>query len=109
MKDISTEQKLELVHQIRAQYNRNQFDMNNRERILYGRGMNYHNNYLENESDNTSSRSTFTLRLFMAALLFLFIIALDKSGNSFAGMEITEIFTVLSENVEIKGLPEIDE
>ena len=109
MSDISTEQKLELVQQIRAQHNKDKFDMNNREQILYGRSTNYHNHYVENQSYEFSSGSTFTLRLFLATLLFLFVIALDKSGNNFAGMETQEIFTVLSENVEIKELPEISE
>ena len=107
--EISTEQKLELVQQIRAQYHKDKFDMNNRERILYGRDIGHQGDYRARDIYESASGSTFTLRLFVAALLFLLIIALDKSGNTFAGMETEEIFTVLSENVEIKELPEISE
>lgn len=107
--EVSTEQKLELVQQIRAQYHRDQFDMNNRERILYGRGTGYLGAYNARDTYEATVGSTFTLRLFVAALLFVLIIALDKSGNTLAGMETEEIFTVLSENVEIKKLPEISE
>ena len=107
--EVSTEQKLELVQQIRAQYHKDKFDMNNRERILYGRGIGYQGNYSAHDTYEATSGSTFTLRLFVAALLFLLIIALDKSGNTLAGMETEEIFTVLSENVEIKELPAISE
>ena len=37
MSNVSTEQRLRLVQQVRSRYNENRYDMYNRERILYGR------------------------------------------------------------------------
>lgn len=37
MENISTEQKLQLVQQIRSRYHENRYDLSNRERILYGK------------------------------------------------------------------------
>ena len=37
MSDVTMDQKLQLVQQVRARYHEDQFDLSNRERILYGR------------------------------------------------------------------------
>ena len=37
MSNVTTEQKLQLVQQVRSRYHEDQYDMSNRERLLYGR------------------------------------------------------------------------
>ncbi len=107
MSDTTVEKKLELVQQIRSQYNKNQFDLLNREQILYGRTMPREQPYTY---DNPTEEvipvgSTFKLRLFVAGILFVLIIALDVTGKSLAGLETGKIFTILAQDYE----QEIDE
>ena len=96
MNEASTEQKLELIHQIRAQYNRDQCDMNHREQILYG------SSYPTSSGEAAPINSTFKLRLFLAGLLLVLLIVLDMTGNTFAGIETQKIFAALAENFEEK-------
>ncbi len=102
MSDTTVEKKLELVQQIRSQYNKNQFDLLNREQILYGRTMPRESSYTyENPAEETEPiRSTFKLRLFAAGILFVLIVALDVTGKSLAGLKAQQIFTILAKDYE---------
>ena len=114
MNAASTEQKLELIQQIRAQYNKDQFDMNHREQILYGRSMprntyepmspvsRSYEYYASENQDTYMEHSTFKFRLLLAGFLFVMIVALDSTGNKFAGIETGTIFEALAENYEDK-------
>lgn len=102
MSDATVEKKLELVQQIRSQYNKNQFDLLNREQILYGRTMPRESYTYENPAEEAALPvgSTFKLRLFAAGFLFVLIIALDITGKSLAGLETGQIFTILAQDYE---------
>ena len=93
MSDIPVEKRLELVHQVRSQYHRNQSDLMSREQILYGRSA-YRDNIekeLINSKDEVSEEgifrdNTFGLRLALAGLLLLTFIIFDKTGKGIAGI-----------------------
>ena len=90
MAEISRAQKLELVRQIKTQYHQNQYDLYNREQLLYAASAPSENSDTKN---NTSDSLKF--RSVVAVLLFLFIVLLDFWGMSLAGMEISQLFTIL--------------
>lgn len=92
MSDIPVEKRLELVHQVRSQYHRNQSDLMTREQILYGRNA-YHENTVKDYSrENEAAKegvfrdNTFGIRLALAGILVLTFILLDKTGKGIAGI-----------------------
>lgn len=99
MQDISVEKKLELVQQIKNQYHQNQYDMANREQILYGN--NYRRDYYDQnikmpEEADVSSSGSLRFRTFLAGLLLAGVILCDRLGISPAGMEMDQVFQLLS-------------
>lgn len=84
------ENRLRLVQQVKNQYHQNQYDMANREQILYG----YHEDKKIPEEARASAGS-FRLRLFLAGMLFIAVIFCDRLGICPAGMEMNEIFAML--------------
>lgn len=102
MSDTTLDKKMELVQQIRAQYNKNQYDLLSREQILYGRTSNRDIAY-EQETVHSAEEihvSSFKLRMLIAVALAVLVIALDLSGKAFYGITATEIFSTLSEDYE---------
>lgn len=102
MSDTTLDKKMELIQQIRSQYNKNQYDLLSREQILYGRTSNRDMAY-EQETVHSSEDtpvSFFKLRMLIAIVLVALIIALDLSGKAFYGITATEIFSALSEDYE---------
>lgn len=107
MNHISTEQKMELVHQVRSKYNRDQYDLSNRERILYGRSTaRPQNDYHESLSgyepygdpDQEAPVSTFRLRLLLALIVGIGIILLDGYGIKLGGISTDQIFEAIAED-----------
>ncbi len=120
MRDTTSEQKLALVQQIRSSYNRNQYDLTNRERLLYGKTSPRNDSYLSYKHWNSTKAfgeeipeaemenlyagtgelgiSFFRLRFLIAAVLLMAVIFLDMSGGSFAGLTTGEIFDAISQN-----------
>lgn len=120
----SIEQKLQLVQQVRARYHENQYDLSNRERLLYGRtsyapdgtGKAYafgnagQNSYRENygggyEDDpypGESPFSLFRLRFLMALLLLAGMIFMDKNDIKVAGITTETIYEMISADYEDK-------
>lgn len=111
MRKFSVDQKLKLVEQIRSRYNRNQYDLSNRERILYGKTS--EKKYLypskERAEKDWSSEglpedvpvfSAFQLRMLVALLLAIGLILLDRSGGSIAGLSTEQIFDTISASYE---------
>lgn len=108
MADITTEQKLQLVQQIRSQYHKNQYDMSNRERILYGRStkLNYEpsdKTYSHQEqasfTENTDCKTVsefFRLRCILAVILFVFTILFDRLDINPAGIEMQQVFDAIA-------------
>lgn len=110
MRKFSVDQKLRLVEQIHSRYNRNQYDLSNRERILYGRTSEKSYFYKNGEGpmpdaadglpDDTPELNTFQIRLLAALVLAVGLILLDKNGGSIAGLSAGQIFDTISADYE---------
>jgi hypothetical protein len=100
MSDITLDQKLQLVHQVRSQYDRNQYDLQNRERILYGKEAAYpHDMEFGEDGEMASLRiSTFKLRLLVAVVLLFGIVILDQNGIAIFGVSAQEILRYINED-----------
>lgn len=99
MYDATVEQKLQLLRQVRSRYQENQYDMSNRERILYGRtGFTPEREYpYEDEMPlGEAPFSFFRLRFLIAALLLAAVIIMDKNGTNLAGITSEKIFEMIS-------------
>lgn len=103
MSDVTMEQKLRLVQQVRSRYNEDQYDMSNRERILYGKSARreYWRVGADTETpETTPALSSFKVRLVLAALLAVLLIAMDKNDGKIAGITSNEIFRAISADFE---------
>ena len=108
MNDISVEQRLELVKQVRSKYYENQSDMMNREQILYGKSVNTRDmgDFYQLKTDNESKEDgifkdgTLKLRYALAAVALLTIILFDKSEKTLGGISMNEVFTAIQKDYE---------
>lgn len=116
MNDMTVEQKLQLVRQVRSRYHENQFDMSNRERILYGKTAIAPEKALYEDSYDRGLEGRFTpqgtaqlgdapfsffgIRLFIAALLLTAVIVMDRNDINVAGITTEKIFQVISADYE---------
>ncbi len=99
MSDITTEKKLELIEQVRSQYNKNRYDMSNREKILYGRTSfpRFSGEDKPAASENqASSVSFFRLRMLLALAMLAGVILCHQSGIKIAGITMEQFFQVIS-------------
>lgn len=102
MSDISVEEKLQLVQQLRNRNHENKYSMHNRERILYGKsysGVSEHSGAIPEEPEATSS---FQLRFLLAVLLFAAFIIMDLNDIKVAGITMEQIVQVISADYEDK-------
>ena len=103
MQEISTEKKLQLVHQIRQEHTLNRQALQTRERILYGRessstpsvslpgnaflaGDEYPDELDISPETGMFRHSSFAIRFFIAALLLLGYFLLSRNQFSVGGM-----------------------
>lgn len=103
MKNVSAEQKLQLIQQIRSRYHEDRYDMRDRERILYGResvrpwdeedGM---------DPEEERPQSTFRLRVLVALLLFAAVVMIDTNGISLGSVTAEKIYQIISADYEEK-------
>ncbi|MCI8694351.1 MAG: hypothetical protein HFH91_16865 [Lachnospiraceae bacterium] len=110
MSETTMEQKLQLVKQVRSRYHENQYDLSNRERILYGRTSaslqraGYLSPYEERYGDYALPEGQpftfFKLRLWLALFLVTAVILLDLNGAEVAGITSQKIFEVISADYE---------
>ena len=116
-KEISAEQKLELIRQIRSQYRQNQNDLMHRESILYDKPMASVTNIertlpLHDDSSDTYYASyqaskkgfqregTLKIRFVLAVLLTASVILFHKSHFSPAGINMEQVFATLEQDYE---------
>lgn len=102
MKNVSSEQKLQLIQQIRSRYNEDRYDMRDRERILYGR-----ESVRPWEEDGTDPgqempQSSFRLRVLLAVLLFAVVVMIDTNGTSLWGLTAEKVYQIISADYEDK-------
>lgn len=105
MKDVTMEQKLQLVKQIRSRYDEDQYDMCSRERILYGRSSLRENRLQHSageEEEPPARGSSFRLRLSAALLFFLMVVIMETNGLRVAGITTEKIYQMISADYEQK-------
>lgn len=110
MRRFTVDQKLKLVEQLHSRYNKNQYDLSNRERILYGKtsekdyfypgGIAQGDRFPEEYQGEAPLPGAFRIRMLLALVLAMGLIILDKKGNSVAGLSAGQIFDAISTNYE---------
>lgn len=102
MSDVTMEQKLQLVAQVRDRYHENQYDLHNRERIICGEAS-PRSNQLGADGENIEMRekvSFFRIRFLFALLFFLTVVVMDTNNIKVAGITVEKIFQVISTDYE---------
>lgn len=104
------EQKLRLVQQVRSRYHENQYDLSNRERILYGKtstgfqnedSLRYGEPYYDDTLRPEEEPFTFwKLRMWIALFLVTVVIVMDRNHMEVAGITAEKIFEVISADYE---------
>ena len=105
MSDVSTENKLRLLKQIRSRYQEDQLDLNSREQILYGKSSRSSSRYespVDEDPLPDGQVSFFRLRFVLAAMLVGLVILMDVKGISLAGITADKIFQAISADFEEK-------
>lgn len=104
MRDVTTEQRLRLIQQVRSRYHENQYDLSSRERILYGKSFTRDTPdraEQENAVDGPGpSFSFFKLRLVIALLLGAAVISMDRNHIKIAGITSEQIYQAISADFE---------
>ncbi len=103
MRDVTTEQRLRLVQQVRSRYHENQYDLSNRERILYGKSfVREAPEGFQQENPDTDPKpvSSFKLRLMIAILLGAAVISMDRNNAKIAGITSEQIYQAISADFE---------
>lgn len=103
MRDVTTEQRLRLVQQVRSRYQENQYDLSNRERILYGKSFVREapeNPQQENPDIDPKPISSFKLRLIIAVLLGAAVIFMDRNDIKIAGITSEQVYQAISADFE---------
>ncbi|MCI9141496.1 MAG: hypothetical protein HFH87_02605 [Lachnospiraceae bacterium] len=109
MSNVTTEQKLRLVQQVRSRYHEDQYDMSNRERLLYGRSSiipdrqeydSAYDPYEDPEQPGDENAFFFKLRLLLAFLLVAAVIVMDTGHMNVAGITSDKIFQAISADYE---------
>lgn len=92
------EKRLQLVKQIRSRYTENQYDLFNREKILYGKSSRPVDSLERPQEEDAQPENVtfFKLRLALAAGLLGFVILMDVNGINVAGITAEKIFQAIS-------------
>lgn len=105
MSELSSEQKLRLIHAIREEHKNNQFSMQNRERILNGEKIRIPQqpeadfDKTMNESSGISAGS-FKLRFLIAIILFIGFIFIDSQDITMNGINASKIQSSITEDFQ---------
>ena len=109
---VSTQKKLQLVHQIREEHRMNQNVVRGREELLYGRK--YYEPLREPEQimelqDGTMPISTFRLRLAISLLLFGLLFIMQQKEGTLFGMTSSQICSAVEKDDTVILFDFIDE
>lgn len=88
MSEISTEQKLQLIQQVRSQYQENKCSLSSREQILYG------------NREEKQLHSTFGLRFLAALFLCAAVIFMEQNQTEIAGITAEQVYQAISADFE---------
>lgn len=100
MRDITTEQKLRLLQQVRSRYSKNQNDMSSREMILYGKTS---VPIAEGDGDTLpdgAEASSFKLRMLLSLLLFAAVVFMDVKDIKIGGLTTEKIYGMIAADYE---------
>ena len=104
MRDVTTEQRLRLIQQVRSRYHENQYDLSNRERILYGKSFTGEippgTEADLPDPDVNQPFSSFKIRLMIAVLLGAAVISMDRNHIKIAGITSEQIYQAISADFE---------
>lgn len=100
MRNTDTERKLELVQQIRSRYDEDMYDLNSRERILYGRESIRPREPYGSDPDSEAPQSSFRLRVLLAVLLFAAVVTIDTNKAAPWGITAERIYQAISADYE---------
>lgn len=93
---ISIERKLELIQKIRQEHQMNQNTVKGREAFLYGNKYVASNDAERLETGESDAVvSTLKLRIAMAALLFGIFYSTVSQGESFMGIDASQVYTAI--------------
>ena len=98
------EKKLQLVQQVRSRYHEDQYDMSNRERVLYGKTSVFDRPDYDDDTlpDSDNSLSSFKLRFFIALVLFGIVVFMDRSHTAIGGINSEKLYGMISADYEEK-------
>lgn len=103
MSDITTEQKLQLVQQIRSRYKENRYDIHRREHILYGKPFPVYGeseDYPGEPTERNPASSSLKGRLLVAVMLFIGLVVLQENQMKIAGITSEKIYEMISADYE---------
>ena len=100
MRDATTERKLQLIQQIRSRYDEDMYDLNSRERLLYGRESIRPRESYGNDPDGEAPQSSFRLRVLLAVLLFAAVVTIDSNQAAPWGITAEKIYQAISADYE---------
>lgn len=99
------EKKLQLVQQVRSRYHENQYDMSNRERLMYGRTSIFDMPDYDEDTllgSEEGSLSSFKLRFLIALILFGIVVFMDRSHIAIGGITSEKLYGMISADYEEK-------
>ena len=109
-KEITVEQKLELIRQVRSQYRQNQNDLMHRENILYDRPLRspvYSDeasptdvSYYDPHKKGLQTEGTLKIRCLLAVTLTALVIFFHQAQFSPAGISMEQVFLTLEQDYE---------
>lgn len=103
MNDVTMEQKLQLIRQVRSRYHENQYDLSDREQLLYGRPSYKDYDGYKDDSEGSAPPgpvSSFRLRFLAALLLLVLFILMDRNDRDVAGITTEKIYEMISADYE---------
>lgn len=101
MKGVDKARKLELIQQVRSRYSEDQYDLGNRERILYGReSARPFEQTEDNIPEEAAAVSSFRLRVLLAVMLFAAVVVADSNQTSLFGVTAQQIYQTIGRDYE---------
>lgn len=103
------EKKLQLIQQVKSRYSEDQYDLSNRERLLYGRetvspyadtGYSDGGRYGGEHPSEPEEPSSMKLRFLLAVFLFGAVVFLDYSHTALGGITAEKIYSAISADYE---------
>lgn len=105
MSDFTTEQKLQLVQQIRSRYKENRYDIHRREHILYGKTFPVYGeseDYPEDPNGRSPASASLKGRMLVAVMLFIGLVVLQENQMKIAGITSEKIYEMISADYEME-------